>query len=112
MDGKFIIPGIYTAKNQRWNLLAFNDTPHIQFVYRENMIVKSRDIFTAENDHFESVNKRNISLKEILDNTESPTECQTALKKFYEQKSNTEHIYVISDDTQKIHAQQHKRKVR
>ena len=74
MDGKFIIPGIYTAKNQRWNLLAFNDTPHIQFVYRENIIVKSRDIFTAETDNFESVNKRNTSLREILDNSKSPTE--------------------------------------
>ena len=38
--------------------------------------------------------------------TVSPTERQIALKKFYEQNSNTEHIYVFLDDTQKIRAQE------
>ena len=79
---------------------------HSIFVNRENMIVKSRDIFTAEIDNFESVNKRNISLREILDNSKSFTERQTALEKFYEQNPNSEHIYGISHDTQKIHAQE------
>ena len=100
VDGPQIVPGVYESKNSEWKLLTFNLSDHVQFVHREDLIIKPRDDFVAKTEEEPEHNSTSI-YRELFNNKLSPDERQHALKKYYE-KLNANNFSCHVSDSQHV----------
>lgn len=88
VDGLQTIPGVYESKNSEWKLLTCNNTDHVQFVYREDLIVKSRHDFIEKTKEKTVFNNSLSVYSKLFDNKLTVADRQDVLRTFYEITDN------------------------